>query len=266
MSIYPKRFATSLSLIVSGLPYLTSHAFAADFQVPAGTSQKIATVNDNDNVNMTFQFGRSYCCEGWTENAIQPFTFSRVKDNAGITLPSAVARGLASPILGNGLDTSRALSRFCFTGELAPSGDDSQIARCEVDLTVPRNNVTFRTYETTLVGGFNTSVTDFNFLEITNTLNANINDDGVVSGRVIARNALTDTVVLNTTFEVNPGDRIDINLHEPAGAGVFGPLEITHDAPLGALQATVSQYRIVSTAPLDFEPVAQTVLRPAGAQ
>ena len=59
---------------------------------------------------------------------------------------------------------------------------------------------------------------------------------------------------------------MDVNLHEPAGPGAFGPIQITHDAPLGAIQATVSQYRIISTSPLDFEPVAQSVLRPAGAQ
>ena len=181
-----------------------SHAL--DLQVPAGTQRQAASLADNDSVKLTFQLGRSYCCEGWNETTNNPFKFSGVVENTGAPLPSAVARGLASPILSNGIDSDRQLSRVCFTGELVGGGSTQQIAKCVVDIAAPQTNVIVRTYETTLIGGFNTSVTDFNFLEITNTLVANTVDNGVVTGRIIARNAINDTEVINTTFTVNPGD------------------------------------------------------------
>ena len=241
-------------------------AHAANFRVPPGTSQSLASVADNDVVRMTFSLGRSYCCEIWARD-ISTSDFTSVNDNAGMPLPSAVSRGRASPEIANGTGTNKVDSRKCFTGELIPGGVTNQIAALPIDMTPsPVANVIARCYETTLVGGFNTSVTDFNFLEITNTLAANADDDGVVEGRIIARNAINDTEVLNTTFTVNPGDRVDVNLHDSAGAGAFGPIILTHNGPLGAVQATVSQYRIVTTAPLAFEPAAQSVLRPAGAQ
>jgi hypothetical protein len=115
--------------------------------------------------------------------------------------------------------------------------------------------------ETTLLGGFNTSVTDFNFLELTNSLNSN---NGTITGTVVARNAISDTEILNVGFTINPGDRSDIDIHSAAGPGAFGPVFVCHDGPPNSVVAVMSQYNITSQAPLEFEPVAQTVFQTIG--
>ena len=90
--------------------------------------------------------------------------------------------------------------------------------------------------ETTLYGGYNTNVNDFNFLELTNTTNATI------TGTVTAVNFDGTTVIDNQAFSVDASRRIDIDLHTAAGADKFGLVRVTHDGPAGALQGYVSQY------------------------
>ena len=67
-------------------------------------------------------------------------------------------------------------------------------------------------------------------------------------------------MVLQTNFSVTAGDRIDISLHDAVGAGVFGIVTVAHNGPAGSLKAFVSQYRLVSLVPFDFEPVLQQPL------
>lgn len=125
--------------------------------------------------------------------------------------------------------------------------------------------VVIRLLESTLSGGFNTSVTNFNFLELTNNLIADTHDNGVISGKVIVKNVITDQTIFTQNFTINPSDRIDINIHDQVGPGVFGTVTVLHNGPAGSLKGVVSQYRLVSVTPFDFEPVLQQpLLRASG--
>ena len=125
-------------------------------------------------------------------------------------------------------------------------------------------NVLVRCYETTLTGGFNTSVTDFNFLEMTNTLGEFKTDDGVITGTITLWNSITNQEILEKSFSLAPGERKDENIHEAVGPGAFGTVQICHNAPQGALKGVVSQYNITNLSPLDFEPVLQQPLTTIG--
>jgi len=90
--------------------------------------------------------------------------------------------------------------------------------------------------ETTLYGGYNTNVNDFNFLEISNLTNTTI------TGTITAVNFDGTTVINRQAFSVSANNRADVDLHTPAGLNRFGVIRVTHNGPFGALQASVSQY------------------------
>jgi hypothetical protein len=90
--------------------------------------------------------------------------------------------------------------------------------------------------ETSLYGGFNTNINNFNFLELTNTSNTDIiaKIKAVTSDGTLALN--------NFTVTVPAGLRFDIDLHTPVGQGKYGNIVVTHDGAVGALTGYVSQY------------------------
>jgi hypothetical protein len=124
------------------------------------------------------------------------------------------------------------------------------------------NNINYgNTYghctDTTLYGGFNTSVTDFNFIEISNVLKSNSISTGVITGKIVAIDSISDTIIIDREFTIQAGSRTDVDIHSISGPGKFGQVIIYHDGPPGSLQAVSSQYRIVTQNPLDFKPVSQ---------
>ena len=97
--------------------------------------------------------------------------------------------------------------------------------------------VRVRCLATTLFGGYNTNVNDFNFLELTNIGNQTLN------GTITATN-FDGTVVINAqSFSVAAQRRADVDLHTPVGVDKFGVVRVTHDGPLGTLKGNVSQYK-----------------------
>lgn len=230
-----------------------------------GQERLIANMNSPSFIYIDGEPGRSYCCEiHETFNSnIFSSTFAKFESVSslvgfGATPVPSVARGKTSPrVVTFGGHPAADSARRCFI----PTGNADYFQFMAsfgpVGATNNNANITVRCEETTLFGGFNTSITDFNFLEIRNTSNSTIN------GSVTVTDAISDTTIINgQTFSVAAGDRVDINLHEPAGPGKFGPVVVTHDGPYGSLQAQVSQYNLVTVVPLDFAPVAQEVLRP----
>ena len=124
--------------------------------------------------------------------------------------------------------------------------------------------------ETTLYAGFNTSVTDFNFLELTNLLDTGTTSGGSrdLTAIVTAVNTVPNpdvTVINGESFTVPVGSRTDVDIHSRSGPGAFGPVKICHNGAPGSLKAVVSQYNITSTAPFDFAPVSQEVAVTRGA-
>jgi hypothetical protein len=191
---------------------------------------------------------RSFCCT-ISSNSTAPVRFGTVR--LGAVDMTVAERGLSDPYLpifsGN---PNPARARVCFT-----SPDNSigvlalQMLVSETGVGGSASNVRVLCEETTLFGGYNLSVTDFNFLELTNTT------DQSISGKIRGTNSLTNGA-FTYDFTVGGAARRDISIHELVSGG-FGPVMITHDGAPGSLRAITSQYRIVSTDPLDFQPVKQ---------
>ena len=208
--------------------------------------------------------GHSYCCEIALRNGVTPnvadqaFFTSFIGVSSGQTVPHA-NRGTSDPVLPffSGL-SDPAAARKC--------GIATSVGYIKLDVNIGADNGLAADYstqclETTLFGGFNTSVTDFNFLEISNTLNRATDSTETINVRIDATNAVTNAVVFNgATVQVAAGERRDIDIHSVSGSGAFGPIRLSHDGPPGSIKAVVSQYRIVTTSPFDFEPVAREVL------
>ena len=110
--------------------------------------------------------------------------------------------------------------------------------------------------ETTLYGGFNTNVADFNFLELRNTTESNI----TVS--ITAINYTGTVVIDGSTTTIPANNRFDVNIHAAAGAGVYGLIIVTHNGPKGAIQGEIAEYVLTSVTPLDFSKVGSTPLKP----
>ena len=248
--------AAALPLSVKAQPY----------EVIAGEDFSLPAVGPGTVVTFLTAPGRCYCCSiignGSTGGYISQI------DAHGLNY---VYRGTTEPYSRNGSSDEPQKTRVCFnnttlltTSILLTLGLD--------DGALSVSDFKVRCDETTLFGGFNTSVTDFNFLEISTTVSDWAILPWRITGRISAWNVVSnpDTQVLSDhpfTLDLETGSdnrRVDINIHEAAGSGAFGPIHICHDAPPGAIKAVLSQYNITSMSPLEFEPVAQEVFKSRG--
>jgi hypothetical protein len=118
--------------------------------------------------------------------------------------------------------------------------------------------------ETTLVGGFNTSVTDFNFLEIS-VYNSSLNTfDTTVTGIIYVQRTINgNTEEIPFSITVPAGQNVirqDFSIHDAvSNVADFGAVSIIHNGSAAQVKAKLTQYRIVSQSPLDFEPVLQEI-------
>ncbi len=214
---------------------------------PSSSGGNLTGLISGDILDIKVDENRSYCCTANSSNQFfAPPNMSTTYQVAAFTL-TAADRGLQSPYLGT------TFQRLCFT---PPEGVGSgALASITFSFFGTALNARVRCTETSLYGGFNTSVTDFNFLEI-----RNLASSGTIIGRVLARNTVSGgTIVFDQPFSVAAGQRVDLNIHGTVGAGAFGPIVITHDGAPGAINAVLNQYNITSTSPLDFEPVSQEI-------
>ena len=118
--------------------------------------------------------------------------------------------------------------------------------------TASASNVKVSCEDVTLYGGYNTSVTDFNFLEI-------LNVDGTtdISVDIMAESAITGQSTVNTNISAPASGRIDVDIHSLVGANDFGTVKVCPLAPRTTIRAAMSQYKITETSPLSFSPVAR---------
>ena len=264
---------TSLLRIGLGVQALMMLAFVSvggsavgqnNWTVPTGETMTIpgATIADYDILWFYADPGMCGCCEVQSEEPSFYMEYLEnpqvMHDGGSIDSLTTVSRGTSAPTLYNGM------ARHCFS---VSSSYDTPWVRFDIRISgVPSQGVKLRCDETTLYGGFNTSVTDYNFLEISNTLSpytsAPLTQE--INGTVTAINTVPDpdvVVIDRATFPlpIAAGSRLDINIHSAAGNGAFGTVRLCHDGPLGSINAVVSQYNIVS-GPLDFAPVAQEKL------
>lgn len=239
-------------------------AFATETQVFLQTDgqERINTtaMDSGDGIAFYAVAGRSYCCSVYkahVTNFVDP-SFPRFSDLKQIVVNSSTiipftARGTADPgiFLANNHPAPEN-ARGCFTATISN--------RHIFAVTLSGNDVTniaSSCTETTLFGGFNTSVTDFNFLEIRNVSNVS------VTGKISAFDSVSNQQVINDReFTVEAGRRLDVDIHSLTGPSKFGPVTLSHDGPPGSLQAQVSQYNLTSSSPLEIIPVAVEVLKP----
>ncbi len=239
--------------LIASPAYAASHLLSVGHNASDGSSGDVLLVQANDTFQVDLIANRSYACEAFAIDTASDFDWSQsvVGTSAG-SPETVIARmaGALDPIVagesGGTADnritfTPTTTDRFRLTVQSAKSGGEFVRVRC---------------LATTLYGGFNTNVNDFNYLELTNTSN------GQISGTITA--VTTDgTVVINAaTFTIDPQRRFDIDIHSAAGADKYGLIRVTHNGPYDALKGVVSQYQGTSanftlTATIPLTPVAQ---------
>lgn len=258
-----KRISLVMCLLVvaafspqSAIGQPAEYRIAVDETAVGPVGRGFAGLTGGDTILVDMEAGRSYCCSVLSSyRELDPayqgrFGDTRLDSKGSVSDLNSKDRSASSPPLPD------ANSRICFT---TPSDKPTPVVSLEV-LFGPDNKgaavgVDVRCDETTLYGGFNTSVTDYNFLEISSTQNTTSDDTEAISGTITAKNVVTNTTVLdNKSFSVSPEARVDVDIHQPAGQG-FGTVRICHDGPPGGISATLVQYN-VTTPPL-FAPVAR---------
>ncbi len=245
------------ALVLACFGLSTDSSFAVDFTVPPD-SEYTFTVDVGDRIVMNVTPDRSYCFQlhqpiGGNGGA----TFSSFDVSNPSLFFTATDRGEAYPRSYGGLvfgNSTKSLTCVVVTGSTSVARTVRGTIGTSSGAAIA--NVRSNTYETTLFGNYNTSVTDFNFLELTNRMVLQGGDTGVINGFVVVKDSISDTEKLRTSFTVNPGDRIDVDIHAAVGEGNFGTVQVFHNGVPGALKGAVAQYRILTASPLTFEPVS----------
>lgn len=201
----------------------------------------------------------SMCCQAVGDNVDVDITSVVASGNglSGVEQPFEYTGGYYPPIQTVTTSFAAEKSRVCmvnagnrasFTSNISSSTPGSSIDNLEV-----------RCDDTTLVGGWNTVVTQLNYLEVVNTTGF------PVSVRLYGYSeAASGEKVLDVQFNITSNTagprRRDIDIHSLVGKGTFGTLVLAHNGPLGSVKADIAQYRITSTNPFDFELVARNPL------
>ena len=221
-------------------------ALAADYLVTLGNSSgstENIVVGAGDRILVDFAASRSYYCEAIpvaTDTDLDLSTSVERLDGAGNTAETLTGREIGSvpaPItadVGDSGDNRISLiptttGRYRFTLASTRGGGESAKLRC---------------FATTLFAPFNTTVNEFNFLELTNIGNATCN----VFVSIVDQAGVA--ISTNIAGSVPAGQRRDFDIHSSAGPNRFGFVRVTHDCPLGTLGGGVSQYSGTVT---DFE-------------
>ena len=234
-----------ICILVSAPP-----AVAVDYRVAIGHPTVQLNVNLNDTFEIVTYDERSYCCSIDGGQQTTSIAWGSVFNLTTSGTNSSVTRTTEGAVLDTG-------TRLCHYQDDVSGQLKLQYAAFTAAGT---QFATVSCEETTLVGGFNTSVTDFNFLEISGQA---LSTSSVVSGKVFITtvvSAQTIEIPFTIDFSSNLQQRLDLNIHEAiGGAKDFGQVTIIHNAAEGMLKARLSQYRLVSLLPFDFEPVLQEV-------
>ena len=229
-------------------------AFANGVVVPGGPSVQDGSTNipaDGVNppnsttaelfVSVKLEPNRSYACTLIAMDDGANLDFHSVTDPGSQLVSVAIIGDVTPAIQGDGGDTAN--NRIA----IIPSGTGTQTAGTYQIGVANQSTQLFSTTpvavngrvdcnETTLYGGYNTSISEFNFLEVLNTTNSTI------TGAITATNADGTVIINQQVFTVQANRRADFDLHTAAGPGKFGLVQVVHTGPYGALQAYVSQY------------------------
>lgn len=229
-----------------------SSASAQVYTLPIGETENLGAAPNGATFGSLFFGRRSYCASTFAPTGTGLLPGIGGKENfTGVADQTSIRRIFDGQ------------QQICWHED--PTSTASAVRRLEIFQLGMALPISARIDETTLVGGFNTVVTNFNFLELSATARfASVNEN--IEGQVILKRTLQGgTVILPFSFDFSTSVQVrqDISIHDLIGnAQDFGQVVVIHNAPPGLLKARVSQYRILTVAPLDFEPVAQEVLVP----
>lgn len=239
-------------------------AWCQDLGVTAGEGI-LANGGTLQNVSSPFTFlvvptaNRSYCCTVNADNT-EPFINSFFHTPVGhedSTITFAARGGVEPVIVANTvLKGAFENARACFIAPFS-SASTATVHFGGVSGNDIANNVSVRCDETSLYGGYNTSAGELNYLEITNTTDANL----VV--HIIATNEFASgATVIDQNLNLGGNRRFDLGIHELVPAGAFGSVKVLHDGPPGALSVAVSEYKITSSNPLNFILIGRVPFAP----
>ncbi len=257
-----KSAVYSSVVLFIGLCCSPSTLFAVDTFLNVDQPRTVASMTGGtDRFSVFLSQNRSYCCTVSAASTVG----SRFGTVSGLGQLIAVDRGKDDPPANADGSNLGVAGRKCF---LAPTGSSSNFANISLPVAIglagtsTAQDVTGICEETSLLGGYNTSVTDFNFLEVSVSDNivfpfggATIN--GVLLLRDVINNVNKEASFSVTTNSSNGLGRVDINIHDFVGNQSFGPIIINHDGPPGSVNARLVQYNILSANPFSFEPVLE---------
>lgn len=198
---------------------------------------------------------RSYCCEVESTSSIAVFSTMEELQYEAPGIPIIIQSPFTDFVRRERVDNVS--SRVCFS-----SSDQTTVTGYVLGIEIGSGTVDLKTRcdDTTLFCGYNTSASNFNFLEISNLLGK---PTGVGSDSLITdppRDESNDVKVVVTAIDsisglrpldkfgltVQSGARRDVDIHTPAGPGSFGAISVQHDGPQDSLRAYLSQYKLDS--------------------
>ena len=242
-----------LCAVAAGLCFPGASAAQSTFVVPVNRMEPTAIANPatGDLVRFGYAFDRSYCCTIESNYTNLGARFSAVTTSTSTAYPYEKRGDDEAAAWNLGTSTDSDAERVCFSGINSTAFTSLRLTLAfDIEPVSVSANVWVQCSETTLFGGFNTSVTDYNFLELTNTSGT------AITVNVIGWNSITGstTPVVNLSALVPANRRLDIDIHSLVGSGVYGSLLVKHDGAPGSLRAVLNQYNITSTNG-DFAPV-----------
>lgn len=255
------------ALIVSSL-LLCSSASAQtageEIRIPAGKARPVNGLVAGDQITFKTSGGRSYCCE-LNESGNSYSTgrfFSSIRDAV-----NEANRGKD----GNALDSFHVddeKKRVCWfedesggTVTLTVGGEATAQKFTDIEALCS---------ETTLRGNYNTIATEFNFLELsfagidysTEAVAGEIELSSTITGKVTTIPFTLPTGFADGAPLGGKTIRKDFSLHQTLkDLGDFGSITIRHNSAPGTVRARMSQYKVMSYSPLNFELRGQEALR-----
>ena len=253
--------ATTKSALCAGLSlFFAGYAsaqgtFLGQIQVGAAPTEGsgiYSNVSEGATVGFIASGYHCYCCDVRADSG--EAKIASVRTEGSSTPISVTARGFDSPGLTK--DYGYQNARVCFQADPTIFGATPS-AFFQLTLSFsssPASKVWVECSDTTLIGGFNTMSSNYNFLEL------------VVSG--VPSNAIIGTVRLANyenqeavvPFGLNAVRR-DISIHDRFGAPTYGRAMVCHDGAPGSVQASLAEYRIDGNNPASFTLVGRSELK-----
>ena len=247
-------------LPTTALSQVITHAATSDPEM-AKLINPIQSVNDDDIITMSLANNKCYCCEVFQSASTlhNSIYIKNINASNGSSVSNYSARAGSNPAIHTNIEQQGTRACFGLTNNL-------NIGISFIDFIIGVNgggaaaDVRMLCRETTLYGGYNTNGTEYNFLELTNIMSGVLpaasgetQDREKVTVQVNAYDATTGQQSINQTISIDRNIRTDISIHDLVGERKFGSLQVCHNAPFGAIKATMSRYKRNDNEPASFD-------------